>query len=487
MWCSRSHGSPGGGPLHRIVPQVAVVDLLQAAGCVPTAVVAHSTGEIAAAYAAGMIDKPALVTIAAARMEAVAGMRPGAMAAWNQGSQEAEATLASVGLLGSVVVACQNSDTSVTLSGDRAAVEAAVAHGKANGIRCTKLRVQRAFHSSHVDPALGHFRRKVSQVSSRASKIPFFSSTEGRLLQSLPDADFWCRNMRQPVLFYDACMAMRQQHPRPSAVVELSFQPILKQYLQGTLCSPIGADQAPALACAGEDADVLRVLARAFCQGATVNWAALCPPGPGSAGAASLQELKLPKYPWQNTASMGVPVWRQSMAVSMLREADGGNSIPAATPAAVLPPSPRQAQKPAEPAAPVSPAAATSTMFGPGGVVQLGKDENLYLEQHKVTGDAVMPGAGMMACVRRALAGHVSNLEGVTFNRFMPLWPSGKDLLKCRVELLPGDRVALCHDSSNAVEFMTAKVRQSFLCPVYLRSVNHSSHHSMIDCTLEQR
>lgn len=95
--------------------QVALVNLLKSWGISPAAVVGHSSGEIAAAYASNAISAKSAIVIAYYRGQAGKSItRPGGMLAVGMG-QEAVTPY----LMEGVVVACDNSPQSVTLSGDR--------------------------------------------------------------------------------------------------------------------------------------------------------------------------------------------------------------------------------------------------------------------------------------------------------------------------------------------------------------------------------
>lgn len=95
--------------------QVALVNLLKSWGISPAAVVGHSSGEIAAAYATNAISAKSAIVIAYYRGQGGKTLtRPGGMLAVGMG-QEAVTPY----LIEGVVVACDNSPQSVTLSGDR--------------------------------------------------------------------------------------------------------------------------------------------------------------------------------------------------------------------------------------------------------------------------------------------------------------------------------------------------------------------------------
>jgi acyl transferase domain-containing protein len=127
------------------IVQVAVVNLLQIWGISPAAVVGHSSGEIAAAYAAGSITSQEALRIALYRGKVVSELsRPGSMAAVGVGRLDLDKYLCD-----GVVVACENSPTSVTLSGDSAALDAVLASVSKDmpDVLIRRLKLSVAYHS----------------------------------------------------------------------------------------------------------------------------------------------------------------------------------------------------------------------------------------------------------------------------------------------------------------------------------------------------
>lgn len=94
--------------------QIVTVNLLKNWGIIPNAVVGHSSGEMAAAYAASAISQEEAIIASFYRGKATTlQTRLGGMAAVGLGCDEVTPFLSD-----GVMVACQNSPKSVTLSGD---------------------------------------------------------------------------------------------------------------------------------------------------------------------------------------------------------------------------------------------------------------------------------------------------------------------------------------------------------------------------------
>jgi acyl transferase domain-containing protein len=125
------------------------VRYLERLGVRPAAVVGHSSGEIAAAYAAGHISLEWAITVAyyrgyAASRASLLSPIAGAMAAVGLGSSEVARFLHP-----GACVACENSPSSTTISGDADAVHKTLASVQAEypDVLARPLKVDMAYHS----------------------------------------------------------------------------------------------------------------------------------------------------------------------------------------------------------------------------------------------------------------------------------------------------------------------------------------------------
>ena len=99
-----------------IAIQVALVELLRSWGVVPTAVVGHSSGETAAAFAAGAITAEEAILIAYNRGQItriIKAAHNGSMAAVGLSRKQVESFLRP-----GVIIGCENSPENMTLSGE---------------------------------------------------------------------------------------------------------------------------------------------------------------------------------------------------------------------------------------------------------------------------------------------------------------------------------------------------------------------------------
>jgi acyl transferase domain-containing protein len=250
--------------------QAGLVALLGACGIAPDAVAGHSVGEVAAAYAAGVLsleDACALVAARARLMQALP--EGGAMTAIT--ATEAEVVAALDGVPG-VTVAAVNGPSSVVISGDADAVNLVAGQFEAQGRRVRALRVSHAFHSHRMDPVLDELGQVAAGLTYQAPSVPWAGALTGELVTE-PGPGYWTAQARQPVRYADAVAALAAE----GVTVFIEIGP------DGTLSAlgpaALGEDhgevfipvQRPGRPAAGA---VTAALSRAHVHGVTVDWTA---------------------------------------------------------------------------------------------------------------------------------------------------------------------------------------------------------------------
>lgn len=197
--------------------QIALVQLLQAANVKFTAVVGHSSGEIAAAYAAGYLNEEDTIRIAYYRGWSLQyandkGGPKGAMMAAGTSFDDAKELCEMPSLEGRICVAASNSSASVTLSGDADAIEEAQEILEDEKKFARLLKVDKAYHSNHMlscaAPYIAAIRKCGITIQSRSTdSATWVSSVYGENIDDVIDnlADtYWSNNMVNPVLFSQA-------------------------------------------------------------------------------------------------------------------------------------------------------------------------------------------------------------------------------------------------------------------------------------------
>jgi acyl transferase domain-containing protein len=200
--------------------QVALVNLLQSWGISPSAVVGHSSGEIAAAYAAGAFNMDTAIRIAFYRgFVANVINRKGSMAAIGLGRNVVEPYLTS-----GVVLACENSGGSVTISGDEDVVQNTIAKILIDSpdALARRLKVEIGYHSHHMADVGELYENLIQKEFAGANHeltIPFYSSVTGNtyLHSEGLGASYWRENLESPVLFYGAAESLLAASDVPNA------------------------------------------------------------------------------------------------------------------------------------------------------------------------------------------------------------------------------------------------------------------------------
>jgi [acyl-carrier-protein] S-malonyltransferase len=161
----------------RVLESEAGVDLAREAQFVA----GHSVGEYAALAAAGAISNADAARLVRTRGRAMALAVPagaGAMAALIGVDFEAAAVIAAAAAQGQVCQAANdNGGGQVVISGDKAAVERAVAIAKDKGVRrAMMLPVSGAFHSALMQPAADVMRDALAAVSIKPPVVPLVAN-----------------------------------------------------------------------------------------------------------------------------------------------------------------------------------------------------------------------------------------------------------------------------------------------------------------------
>nr|ASK38717.1 polyketide synthase [Paecilomyces divaricatus] len=196
--------------------QIALVDLLTFWGIRPASVTGHSSGELAGAYTAGALSMEH--SMAAAYYRGVASSdlprdhtQRGAMMAVGASKDAIQPRLSSL-TTGTAVVACVNSPSSVTISGDASAVDELHGLLEKDQVFARKLAVDVAYHSHHMKAVADQYRTAMAaagvtavQPESTEPEVEFFSSVTGEKA-SLTDLgiEYWVANLLSQVKFADS-------------------------------------------------------------------------------------------------------------------------------------------------------------------------------------------------------------------------------------------------------------------------------------------
>ncbi|OJI97248.1 hypothetical protein ASPVEDRAFT_78976 [Aspergillus versicolor CBS 583.65] len=219
--------------------QISLVNLLTAAGIKFDHVVGHSSGEIAAAYASGIITLEGAMQIAyyrgfhARHAQGPNGEKGGMIAAGMSNDDALEfCTRPEFG--GRIQVAAVNAPQSVTISGDLEVILQAKECLETNGIFVRQLKVDTAYHSQHMLPCAQAYLDSLlaCKIHVQQPGTPVWHSSvhRNKLLEqdlSALRGPYWVDNMVQPVLFSRA-IALALQHGPFDLAIEVGPHPALK-------------------------------------------------------------------------------------------------------------------------------------------------------------------------------------------------------------------------------------------------------------------
>jgi acyl transferase domain-containing protein/NAD(P)-dependent dehydrogenase (short-subunit alcohol dehydrogenase family) len=297
-----------------IALQAALAALWRSWGVVPDAVIGHSVGEIAAAYVSKAITLEVALNLAVLRGRLMQMAPPdGRMAAAEIAASDARELIARLGI--ELTVAAINAPQSITLSGAPEAIQTALTALAARGVSARQLNVSRAFHSVAVVSCAEQLRAELARsLRSGPSTIPFYSTVDGQLREGHSlDANYWARNIQQPVLFAAAVESAIQAGC--STFVELGPHPVLGASIHQ--CLATSSKPSLVLSCMrrgqDEQTTMLTALGALYTAGHEIAWRQVYRDGSRC--------VSLPAYPWQ----------RERHWLDVSRQGDRAAETPAAS------------------------------------------------------------------------------------------------------------------------------------------------------------
>ncbi|KAB8234225.1 type I polyketide synthase [Aspergillus alliaceus] len=296
--------------------QISIIEVFRSWGISPTSVVGHSSGEIAAAYAAGYLTDAEAIIIAyhrgmASQNGRVSNATPLGMLAVGLGAEQVMPYIAE---LEGVEIACYNSPASVTLSGLLPVLEKVKAKFTQDGVFARMLQVDLAYHSTYMEPIGEVYETLLNRdLPSNAQRLPapgdatMFSSVTGSKQERPPDLDYWKKNMTSPVRFVDAARSMLCEKSSVALLVEIGPHGALKgpiTQIQNTLDG--AASRVPYLSALNRGSEsihnILAVAGQLFLADAPINLQRVI----GDAnGTRPMVIVDLPNYCWDHST----PYW----------------------------------------------------------------------------------------------------------------------------------------------------------------------------------
>jgi acyl transferase domain-containing protein len=293
--------------------QLCLINLLGSWDIFPAAVTSHSSGEIAAAYATNVLSFKEALGVAYFRGELALKHQKlhslaGGMLAAAIGSEDVEKYISNTPG-GTVVVACVNSPSSITLSGDLAALDEVASRLQKDDIFARKLKVSMAYHSHHMSYISQEYIDQLRSILPLPKKTwgdaaMFVSPVTGDKITSPRTLapEHWARNMTHPVLFSQAFDKMCFEEAgtfNVDMVVEIGAH--------STLVGPIRQilkarnTELPYVSCLKRQYNAVETMQDVACaliaQGYPVNLKAVN----SLFGVEGQLVTDLPSYPWNHT------------------------------------------------------------------------------------------------------------------------------------------------------------------------------------------
>ncbi len=365
--------------------QVALAALWRSWGIVPDAIVGHSAGEIAAAYVAGALsleDAVCVIYYRSSLQHRTTGM--GKMVAVGISKEEAENAIA--GHEDLVSIAGINSPGAVTLAGDETALEKVLQPLRERDVFCKYLRVEVPYHSHYMEPLREELLMALKDLQPQTATIPLYSTVTGEAVDgSELNAGYWWHNVRDSVLFgkaadaliLDECSVFIEIGPHPVLASSIS-ECLLQRQEQGVVLPSLRRQEQ-------ERSFMLGSLAALYTQGYAINWETFYP----DKGAF----VRLPAYPWQRERYWVESEDSQRRRLGIEDHALLGHHVRAVRPSWEL---------------------------------QVIKQRLPYLNDHRIQGAVLMPGAAFIEMVlvaaREAFGAGSYVLEDIAFHKalFLP-------------------------------------------------------------------
>ncbi|PNH37867.1 hypothetical protein VD0004_g8940 [Verticillium dahliae] len=385
--------------------QLALIDLLTAWGIRPTAVVGHSSGEIGAAYAAGVISFEAAMSVAYHRGRMIPVLKQrfpdlkGAMMAVGGTKEEVQPIIDAIP---NIRIACFNSPSSLTISGDSAGLDELSQVVEAKQMFNRRLQVDVGYHSHHMNLVAKEYRSAIQTLPApQKTAVRFHSSLHGVEIDGTEcESHYWVNNLTCPVRFAEAFETMLQpvgdHKTGVNMILELgphsALQGPIKQILKELGGPAAKVPYASALA-RKKDAieSAMDLAATLITKGAMLNMDAVNFPQSDALSMAKPPTLltDLPRYAWNRQTRY----WHESRMTRMHKNREGARSDI------------------------IGVEAIYSSDLEPTWRNMVHLDDLPWLRHHKVQGLTIFPFSGFVAMALEAAA-QWSKRKEMAFDRF---------------------------------------------------------------------
>jgi acyl transferase domain-containing protein/acyl carrier protein len=293
--------------------QVALAELWKSLGVVPSAIVGHSIGEIAATCVAGVLnlEEAARLVVLRARLMHECARGEGTMLAVGLSEEETLTLIARHDR--TVSIAAFNGPRSLTLSGTRLSLETILAELESKNVFAKFVRVNHPFHHAMMQPAADALATELPDLAPRAETVPFFSTVTGhRCAGKDCTAAYWGGGVRQPVRFVSAVNEMADFGV--DTWLEINAHPVLSTSIQECFAARSLKTTVTASTRREREHDAfLEGALDLHRSGVTLDFSAMTP---------SREFLSLPAYSWDKSRW-----WHESSELRHGRMLPGGKGL----------------------------------------------------------------------------------------------------------------------------------------------------------------
>ncbi|MGV9883866.1 SDR family NAD(P)-dependent oxidoreductase [Streptomyces sp. NPDC003006] len=349
--------------------EYAVAELWRSWGVRPSYLLGHSVGEWAAACVSGVFGLADALRLVALRGELMQGCAEGAMLGVIAERAEVEGELPP-----GVSLAAHNGPRDCVVSGSVDAVEKFAVRAEERGWVTRPLEVTRAFHSELMGPVVEEFTAAVAAAECHDPAIPFVSNVTGDWItpDEARDPAYWGRQILHPVEF---ASGVRELAARGATVLlEAGPGQTLAGLARRTL-EAAGAQNVTVTASLphrrdprGADETMRRTLGQLWLHGVAPDWA-------GYFGPEERRRISLPTYPFARSR-----YWLEPVVPGAPRE-PGPNPL----------------------LDHVLLRSAGQSVF----LTELSLERHWVLAEHRMLGEAVVPGTTYLEMCRAAATDHL--------------------------------------------------------------------------------
>lgn len=290
--------------------QSAATEALASLGLHADMVLGHSVGEIAAAHASGRLPTASAVRVIHARSKHQELARLKGRMAVVFATEDATRDL--LRDHPDVDIAALNSAGAFTIAGPEAALMRTIEAAKVVGIKTHVLDLDYPFHCAAMDVVRDPLLADLQKIEQSAEAIPFISTVDPARSDTALDADYWWRNVREPVQFTGGLQRAADLGAR--IFIEIGPRTTLMRHIVDTFAQS-GTRVAALGSLERSDADdpFRRIFANALVRGARISSdnIAGANPGPG---------IRLPAYPWQRKTFRLSPTGESLAVLNPARE-----------------------------------------------------------------------------------------------------------------------------------------------------------------------